>query len=99
MFSPYRGRSHTKKQNQNCKPPISAEEKKLRDQKKCLAKIFENIKFRQENKLNVVEISYQASHRFKTGNYKSIYKHALKQNHPNGGKSPSFGGGFRGRLS
>jgi len=101
-YNSYRGRSHTKKQNNNCKLPISSEEKKLREHKKHLAKIFANIRFRQENKLNLGEILPHVNHRFKNGNYKSIYQHSLIQNPTNEAKSSPLGGGFkrgRGRLS
>lgn len=98
MYSPYRGRCHTKKQNNNCKLPISPEEKKIREHKKYLAKIFANIKFRQENKLNLIEISPQVNHRFKNGTYRSIFQHSLKQNPANEAKSlPIHREGFRGR--
>lgn len=95
MYSPYRGRCHTKKQNNNCKLPISSEEKKIREHKKYLAKIFANIKFRQENKLNLGEIPPHVNHRFKNGTYKSIYQHSLKQNPTNEAKSYPLGRGFR----
>lgn len=94
-YNSYRGRCHTKKQNNNCKLPISSEEKKLREHKKHLAKIFANIRFRQENKLNLVEIPSHVNHRFKNGNYKSIYQHSLKQNPANEAKPSPMGGGFR----
>jgi len=87
-------RNNTKKQDQPAKSPISLLEKKWRQQKKRLSKIFENIKFRQENKLNMIAISPQVNHRYKNGNYKSIYEHSLKQNHPYGGKPSPQGGGF-----
>ena len=97
MYSPYRGRCHTKKQNNNSKLPISPEEKKIREHKKYLAKIFENIRFRQVNKLNLGEIPPHVNHRFKNGSFKSIYQHSLKQNPANEAKSHSLGRGFRNR--
>lgn len=39
MFSKYRGRSHTKKQ-QNCKPKISVAERRARIKGKAFAKLF-----------------------------------------------------------
>jgi len=98
-YNSYRGRSHTKKQNNNCKLPISSEEKKLREQKKRLAKLFASLKFHLKNNFTSVEISLHLIQRFKKGTYKSIYQHALKQNPTNGGKSSPLGRGFRGRQS
>jgi len=40
MHTPYRGRSHTKKQNNNCKQKITTEERKKRKQLKQFAKLF-----------------------------------------------------------
>jgi hypothetical protein len=40
MYSPYRGRSHTKKQHNNCKLKLSVVEKKKRKQTKLFAKQF-----------------------------------------------------------
>ena len=44
MFSPYRGRSHTKKQN-SCKPCISIAERKKRSACKKLKRLFPNLAF------------------------------------------------------
>ncbi len=40
MHTPYRGRCHTKKQKQNCKPSISPAERKKRKQQKQIASAF-----------------------------------------------------------
>lgn len=44
MFSPYRGRSHTKKQS-NCKPKITIAERKKRIVSKRLRRLFPNLSF------------------------------------------------------
>ena len=93
MHSPYRGRSHTKKQDQNYKQPISPAEKKIREQKKRLAKIFENLRFHLAGKFTGTEIPRHQNLTVKKGAYKSIYQHALKQNRSGVGFSYP-GGGF-----
>jgi len=40
MYSPYRGRGHTKKQKHNYKPAITAAERKRRKQQKQIIKDF-----------------------------------------------------------
>jgi hypothetical protein len=45
MYTCYKGRSHTKKQRNTCKPKINAAERKKRKKLKQLNAIFPNIKF------------------------------------------------------
>ena len=75
MFSPYRGRSHTKKQNHPCKQAITPTERKIRAEKKRLAKLFSKLKFSLKNKITSAADSPPAERRFSSGPYKSIYQH------------------------
>ena len=75
MHSPYRGRNHTKKQTHKCKPAISPDERKIRDEKKRLAKLFANLQFRLKNRISSMTDSPPERLRFKNGTYKSIFQH------------------------
>lgn len=75
MQTPYLSRSHTKKQNHNSKPAISIHERKNREEKKRLAKLFSKLQARIKNKITSMATKPPLQQRFKTGTYNPIFNH------------------------
>ena len=75
MHPPYLSRSQTKKQTHNSKPPISIQERKIREEKKRLAKLFSNLQSRVRNKITSMATTPPLKQRFKTGTYNPIFNH------------------------